>query len=114
MSYIEIKRMLSVPEIEYILNNILPPYEASIHNIESIFDTTGQILKDFQGSLDTKQARESTNAQVRENLVRNESLRRKDFDNMMQGILSIQDEREKEVRNLLNVTLMGRNRWRRR
>jgi len=100
--------MPSVREMEYIVQNVFSSYEARIQSIESIFDATHQILKDFQEPFfDTKQERESINAQLREHLARNESLRKKDFDNMMQGILSIQDEREKEVRNLLNSYLNG-------
>jgi len=88
--------MPSVREMEYIVQNVFSSYEARIQSIESIFDATHQILKDFQEPFfDTKQERESINAQLREHLARNESLRKKDFDNMMQGILSIQDEREK-------------------
>ncbi len=41
-------------------------------------------------------------AELRENLARNGSLRRKDFDNMMQGLLSSQDKKEKEVKALVN------------
>lgn len=86
-----------------IVENIVSSYEARIQGIGAIFDTTHQILEGFQDSfLDTKQEREKVNAELRESLAKNESLRKKDFDNMMQGILSTQDEREREVRNLLN------------
>jgi len=92
--------------MEHIVNNIFSSYEARIQTMGEIFDTTHQLLKSFQESfLDTKQEREKINAALRENLAKNGSLRRKDFDNMMQGILSTQDEREKEVRNLLNSYL---------
>jgi len=83
--------------------DIVSSYEAKIRSIGAIFDTTHQLLQDFQGSfLDTKQEREKLRAELRENLAKNESLRKKDFDNMMQEILSIQERGEKEVRNLLN------------
>jgi hypothetical protein len=85
-----------------IVNDVISFYEARIQGIGAVFDTTHQILEGFQDSfLDTKQEREKVNAELRENLARNESLRKKDFDNMMRGILLTQDEREKEVRNLL-------------
>lgn len=84
-----------------IVDDIVSSYEARIQSIGAIFDTTHQLLEGFQESfLDTKQEREKLSAELRENLVKIESLRRKDFDNMMQGILSIQDEREKEVRSI--------------
>jgi hypothetical protein len=39
---------------------------------------------------------------LRESLAENESLRRKDFDQMMRGILSAQEDRETQVREELN------------
>ena len=85
-----------------IVNDIVSSYEARIQGIGAIFDITHQILEVFQDSfLDTKQERGKVNAELRESLAQNESLRKKDFDNMMQGILSTQDEGEREVRNLL-------------
>lgn len=85
-----------------IVEDIVSSYETRIESIESIFDTTHQLLADFQDSfLDTRQEREKLNSELRESLAKNESLRKKDFNNMMQGILSIQDEREKEARSIL-------------
>lgn len=87
-----------------IVENIISSYETRIQSIGAIFDTTHQLLEGFQDSfLDTKQEREKINTELRENLAKNESLRKKDFDNMMQGILSTQNEREKEVKNLLKT-----------
>lgn len=83
--------------------DVVSSYESRIQSIGAIFDTTHQIFEGLQNSaLDTKQEREKINTQIRDILAKNEHLRRKDFDNMMQGILSTQDEREKGVRNLLN------------
>lgn len=88
--------------IKDIVNDVVSSYEARIQSIGAIFDTTYQIREDFQDSfLDTKEEREKLNAELRESLAQKGSLRKKDFDNMMRGILSMQDAREKEVRNLL-------------
>ena len=96
------KVMSLAEEMKNIVEEIVTSYETRIQSIGSIFDTTHQLLEGFHDSfLDTKKVRETLNAELRENLAKNESLRRKDFDNMMQDILSTQDEREKEVRNLL-------------
>lgn len=93
-------------DMRNIVEKIIFSYEARIECIGIIFDTTHQLLRDFQDSfIDTKQEREKLTAELRENLAKNESLRRNDFDNMMQGVLSTQDKREKEVRNLLNSYL---------
>jgi len=100
------KVMPLAEDMKNTVENILSSYEARIQSIGSIFDTTHLILGDFRESiLDTRQEREKINTRLRDILAKNEHLRRKDFDNMMQGILSTQDEREKEVRNLLNSYL---------
>lgn len=89
-----------------ITENVISSYGWSIQSIEAILDTTHQFFEGFQDSfLDTKQEREKINGELRESLAKNECLRRKDFDNMTEGILSTQDEREKEVRNLLKTYL---------
>jgi len=91
-----------------IVNDIVGSYETKIRSVGAIFDTTHQLLQTFQDSfLDTKQRREKLKAQLRENLAKNGSLRKKDFDNMMQEILSNQDKRERQVRDLLNSYLNG-------
>ena len=89
-----------------IVDNIVSSYETRIESIGTLFDATHQVLQGFHDSLlDTREEREKLNAELRESLTKNESLRRKDFDNMMQGIILTQNEREKEVRDLLNTYL---------
>jgi len=86
-----------------IAENIVAAYEARSRSTESLFAATHQILEGFQNSFfDTRQEREEINARLRESLSRNESLRKKDFDRMMQGILCAQEERERKVREELN------------
>ena len=85
-----------------LMEGIISSYEDRIAGVQSIFDTTHELIEGFQDSfLDTKQEREKLKAELRENLAKSESLRKKDFDNMMQGILSAQEKKEKEVRDLL-------------
>jgi hypothetical protein len=64
-----------------------------------IIDNTHQILDDF------KTKRNEISNQLKETLAKEESLRKKDFDNMMGDILSNQDEREKQVKGLLRTFL---------
>lgn len=98
--------MQLVEDMKNIVENIISSYETRVQNISSIFDTTHQLLEGFQDSfLDMRQERERLKLELRENLAKVESLRKKDFDNMMQGILSGQDEREKEVKHLLKSYL---------
>jgi len=93
-------------DMKNIVENIISSYESRVESIGIIFNTTHQLLQGFQDSfIDTKREREKLTAELRENLAKNKSLRRNDFDNMMQDILSTQDKREKEVRILLNSYL---------
>jgi len=89
-------------DMQNIIEDIISSYEVRIQSIGAIFDTTHQLLEGFQDNLlDTRQEREEINGELRENLAKNESLRKKDFDNMMQDILSAQEQKEKQVRSLL-------------
>lgn len=90
-------------DMRKIVDHIVSSYEARIQDLGILFDTTHQILQSFQDSLlDTREERVKLNAELRENLARNRSLRKRDFDQMMESLLLIQAVREKEVRDLLN------------
>src|SRR3989337_2090469 len=92
--------------MQVFLNNIVSSYETSVRNMGAILDTNHNILEGFQDSfLDRKQEWEKLNAELRKILAKNESLRCKDFDNMMQAIFSPQYEEEREVRNLISSCL---------
>ena len=94
-------------DLNKVVGDIVASYEAKIENIDSFFETTHLILNEFQDPLfDTKKEREVINSQLQDLLAKKEHLRRSDFNWMMQGILSIQVEREKEIRNLLNSFLI--------
>jgi chromosome segregation ATPase len=96
-------------DMKNIVEDIISSYETRLEGMGVIFDTTYQLLQGFQDSfIDKKQEREKLIVELRNNLAKNNSLRKNDFDNMMQDILSTQDKREKEVRNLLNRYLNER------
>ena len=91
---------------ENMVEDIVASYEAKIENINSFFETTHLILGEFQEPLlETKEERGEINSQLEDLLAKNEHLRRTDFHRMMQGILSIQVNKEREIRNLLNSYL---------
>ena len=95
-------------DLKDVVEDVVSSYEKRIQSIGSVFDvdTARLIFGDSQGSLiDTREKRGEINTQLRDILARKEHLRKKDFDNMMQGTLSVQDQREKEVRGLLNTYL---------
>ena len=88
------------------VEDIVSSYEAKIENIDSFFETTHLIFSEFQEPLlDIKQEKEAIKIQLQDLLAQNEHLRKTDFSRMMQGVLSVQAEKEKEVRNLLNCFL---------
>lgn len=93
--------MLSAAETENIVESIISSYETRIQSIETLFETSHQILVDMQDSvLNARQEREKVNQDLRENLAKNVFLRKKDFDTLMSTILNYQDQGEQEVRNL--------------
>ncbi|MFH1505320.1 MAG: hypothetical protein ABIH08_08075 [Candidatus Omnitrophota bacterium] len=72
-------------------------------NVAEVFNKAGEIFEGFPGSFfDTVQEREKIAAQLKDLLAKNEHLRKKDFDRMMQCILSNQIDKEKEIGNLVN------------
>ncbi len=92
-----------IKDMHDIVVDIVSSYETRIDSIQSIFETNHQIFEGFQDSFfDTKREIEKVNTELRDRFARYGSLRKRDFDTMMQGILSSQDKKEKEVRNLLN------------
>jgi hypothetical protein len=99
------KKML---DLKNIVEEGLFSYETKIENISCLFDAAHLIFADFPESIvDTKEEREKINFQLRDILAKNEHLRRKDFDKMMRGILLRQEQREKDVRNLLKDYVNG-------
>lgn len=91
-------------EMKNIAENIIlsyDTYETKVQNIGAIFDATFQFLEGF----DIKGEQEKISVELRENLAKNESLRKKDFDNIMGQILSTQNERENQVKNSLKSYL---------
>lgn len=90
-------------DLKNVVEDIISSYEKRFESISSLFDTAQLILSDFQEFLfETKDEREKINNQLRDTLAKNENLRKKDFDNMMQSIFEPQDEKERELRNLLS------------
>lgn len=76
---------------------IISSYESRIAAVGMIIDNTHQLLDDFR----TK--RNEISNQLKETLAHKESMRKKDFDKIMNDILASQDEKEEEIRNLLKT-----------
>ncbi len=94
--------MIETLDLKNTAENVISSYETRIESVGALFDTTHQILDDCQEAfLDNKEEGRKISAQLRDILAHNEHLRKKDFDSMTQGVLSAQEEREAEVKNLL-------------
>jgi metal-responsive CopG/Arc/MetJ family transcriptional regulator len=90
--------------VKTMLAGIITSHEARVENFGALFENTYLVSRDFHESLaDTRLEREGLHTQLRDILTQNEHLRRTDFDRMLQAILSVQDGREKEVKNLLDT-----------
>lgn len=95
----------TAPSIENtaIAEDVVSVCETKIENINSLFETAQFILSGFQEPLlEIREEREEINSQLKELLAENEHLRRTDFNRMMQGIITAQGEKEREIRELLN------------
>jgi len=85
--------------------NIITSYENRIHKIQTAFQSSENIAEsshflfdNVHNSLnDLKKKREILNFKLCETLAKNGSLRKKDYNTMMSGILSIIDEKGKEA-----------------
>jgi len=82
-------------DMKRVAEEIVSSYESRISTVASVVDNTHQLLNDF------KIKRNEMSNQLKETLAKGESLRKKDFDRMMEDILSHQEEREKQVKELL-------------
>ncbi len=89
--------------VQHAVEEIISSYEERLQSIGSIIDNTQLIFGEFHESIsNTNHERETLKVQLRDTLAKNESLRKKDFDVMMNTILLSQDDREREVRKLLH------------
>jgi len=92
------------------IDNLITSYESRIKNIgvifnqsDSITESSLELLRNFSNSLkDYKNERITINSRLRENLAKNGSLRKKDYNRMMEDILNKLDEKEEEAENLFS------------
>ena len=87
------------------IETLLTSFEARIQKIETVFSTSEAVnesshalMNDFQHSLqDLRKERMQLNTMLRENLAKNGSLRKNDYDILMDDIFLLLDEKEKEA-----------------
>lgn len=92
-------------EIEDFLEEIISSYETRITKIESVFQTSENInetchflFDNVKNSLkEFRNERDILNIKLREKLAKNGSFRKKDYDVLMEDIVSTLEEKEKET-----------------
>lgn len=87
--------MRNVQEMAGLAREVIASYEAKVTSVGQIIEATHEMLEAF------RRQREAMHTQLREALARAASLRRRDFDAMMQAILARQTEREGAVKETI-------------
>ncbi len=93
--------------IDDLLEDIITSYEDRIQKIETIFNTSQTVadsyhvlLNDFQYSLqELRKERTALNTMLRDNMAKNGSLRKNDYDILMNDIFLLLDGKEKEAKD---------------
>jgi len=84
-------------DMKRLTQEIVSSYQSRASAIGMIVNDTHQLLEDF------RTRRNGMSNQLKEALAKEGSLRKKDFEKMMKDILSCQDEREQQVKDLLRT-----------
>jgi len=79
-------------EMGRLAREVIASYEARVSWVERIVEATHEMLETF------RRQREAMRARLRETLARVASLRKRDFDAMMHGILARQEAREQAIK----------------
>jgi hypothetical protein len=93
--------------IDDFLEDIITSYEDCIQKIETIFNTSQTVadsyhvlLNDFQYSLqELRKERTALSTMLRDNMAKNGSLRKNDYDILMNDIFLLLDRKEKEAKD---------------
>lgn len=91
--------MQTADDMRRIAEEIVSSYESRIANVAMIIDNTHKIIENFKSN------RNEMNNHLKERLAKEKTLRKKDFDIMIENVLLMQDRREEEVRDLLKTFL---------
>jgi len=86
-------------------DNIITSYETRIQKIQTAFQSTENITESSHSLFDNvhnsinelKKERDVLNSKLCENLAKNGSVRKKDYNTIMSGILAVLNEKEKEA-----------------
>ena len=91
--------MSMAEEMACLARKIVSSYEARVSSVVQIVEATQEMLETF------RHEREAMRTQLRETLARAASLRKRDFDGMIQGVLTRLDAREEVIKQTLRAHL---------
>ena len=91
--------------IDVFFNNVLSSYESRIQKIQTAFQSSENLTESSNSLFDSihnslgnlRKERDLLNSRLCETVARNVSLRKKDYNAIMSGILNMLDEKEKEA-----------------
>lgn len=86
-------------EAKKLLHELISSYEATVSRIGEIMDNVYRNLEEFRAE------RNEISRRLKETLAGSESLRRKDFDDMVKGVFEEQDEKLRQVKGFLSAYL---------
>jgi hypothetical protein len=82
-------------EMTHLARELAASYEARVSSVEQIIAGTHEMLETFRSQ------REAMRSRLREALARASSLRKHDFDTMMEGVLARQEARELQIKETM-------------
>lgn len=93
--------MIKALDSDNLVDSVFCSYEARVQSVERLLETARSVFDHFDNSvLDVRHEYDQISEQLRDNLARNGSLRKKDFNDMMRVVSADQDQRGREVRDL--------------
>ena len=90
--------------MDQLADEVLVSYETQIAAVERIIDAAHDMLDA------SRRQRDAVRTELRESLARAASLRRRDFDTMIHGVLARQDTQEVEVKQMIRAYLQEQRR----
>lgn len=85
--------------MEQLAREVVACYETRISSVEQVIAATHETLEMFRDQ------REELRGRLREALAKTASLRRRDFDAMMRGLLALQERRQERVKGMVRLYL---------
>jgi len=96
------REAMDLKETKETVEDILSSYETRIENITSIFEVSQSLVDTLPESLlGDKKKKEKVTVELKDLLARNDNLRKKDFDKMMDSVSSFQEECGEEMKDLV-------------